>query len=77
MRHNAINQFFQTAVISSYQGSLQSLAQAISRGTGVCVKSNDVLEYFIHNNGLADYCINVCFANGNIRVLIEENTMEE
>lgn len=77
MRKNAINQFFQVATISSYQGSLSSLAQAISRNTGVGVQGYDILDYFIHNNGLPDYCINVCFAKGNIRVLIEENTIEE
>lgn len=72
MQQHAIEQYFRTVAISSFSGSLQSLAQIISRATGVCVHGDDVLEYLYTNNGIQHYFINICFANGEVHVLFFE-----
>ena len=72
MQQQAIEQYFRTAAISSFSGSLQSLAQIISRATGVCVQGDDILEYLYTNNVIQNHLINICFANGAVDVLLFE-----
>ena len=72
MQQQAIEQYFRTAAISSFSGSLQSFAQIISRATGVCVQGDDILEYLYTNNGIQNHLINICFANGAVDVLLFE-----
>ena len=72
MQQHAIEQYFRAAAISSFSGSLQSLAQIISRATGVCVQGDDVLEYLYTNNGIQNYYINICFAKGEVHVIFFE-----
>ena len=72
MQQQAIEQYFRTAAISSFSGSLQSFAQIISRATGVCVQGDDILEYLYTKNGIKNHLINICFANGAVDVLLFE-----
>ena len=74
VKQQAIEQYFRAAAISSFSGSVQSLAQIISRATGVCVHGDDVLEYLYTNNGIQNYLINICFANGAVNVSFFERT---
>lgn len=74
MRQQIIEQYFKTSSLSSFNGSLQSLAQIISRGTGVYVHGDDVLKYLYTNNRLQNYCINICFRNGEIHINISTKT---
>lgn len=73
MNQYAIDQFFNSVTFTSFEGSLQSLAQIISRSTGSYVKSHDILEYFLLKNYPHNYCIKVYFANGEASVFIQEN----
>ena len=72
MKQQAIERYFKSTVVSSFSGALQSLAQIISRATGICVEGDDVLEYLYTNNGIQNYLINICFANGAVNVLLFE-----
>ena len=73
MQQQTIEQYFRTAAISSFSGSLQSLAQMISRATDVCVQGDDILDYLYANNGIQNYCINICFNNCSIYVFLKKN----
>lgn len=70
MKYYAIHLFFQSVRINSFQGSLHSLAEVISRSTGISVYGSDLLRYLYRSNGLSNYCVKVCFANEKISVSI-------
>ena len=72
MSQHSIEQYFNTVAFSSFEGSLQSLEQTISRSTGTYVTSRDIIEYFLNHNGLCDYNINLRFANGETSITILE-----
>lgn len=70
MNQHAIDQYFRTVAFTSFEGSLQSLAQIISRHTGGLVTSHDLMEYFLLKKDSYNCSINICFSNGKTTVSI-------
>lgn len=72
MNQKAIEEYFKAVSFSSFCGTLQSLAQVISRESGVLINGYDVLEYFCKNSGLKNFRILICFSNGKTEIYIHE-----
>lgn len=73
MIHDAIDQYFQTVTITIFEGTLQSLAQNISRHSGITISCYNILEYFYSNNQLYNYSVNVNFTRGKVFISICED----
>lgn len=75
MIYHAIDQYFKTVAINSFEGTLQSLAQNISRHSGTIITSYNLLEYFSSNNQLYNHSVNISFIHGEAFISICENTL--
>lgn len=73
MSQHAVEQYFKTVSFSSFDGSLQSLAQIISRCIGGYVTSRDIVEYLLNHNGLYNHDVKLCFTNGEVNITIQKN----
>lgn len=67
----AIDRFFKTVTFTAFSGSLQSLSQIISRGTGTYVNGYAILEYLYSNNGVRNYSVKLYFVNDEVNVALQ------
>lgn len=72
MNQYAIEEYFHTTALTSFEGSLNSLALLIAKQTETNVTTHDLIEFFWHNNGLSNYEVNLFFTNGKTNISILE-----
>lgn len=67
-----IENFFLETEISSYEGTLSSLSQLISRGKNTYISKVELLDFFQKNNGLPNHTIEISFVDNSIYIRITE-----
>ena len=72
-----IEQYFNTAPFSFFDGSLQTLAQMISRCTGERITETNLWNFFLNSSGCCEYCVKISICNRKVMLSICEKSLDD